>query len=88
MGSKQWQMDNHRESLQGEKLINRRLWSGEKLSASPSQDFVSFTGLKPQPNLQSMRTCGQCPTFCYAEMKPTVYATDLKQIPPNNNAIR
>ena len=41
MGYIQWQMDNHLESLQGEKLGNHRLLSGEKLPASQLQDLVS-----------------------------------------------
>ena len=44
MGSTQWQMDNHLESLQGEKLGDCRLWSGEKLPASRLQDFVLCMG--------------------------------------------
>ena len=58
MESKQWQMDNHLESAQGQKLGDRRHASGEKLPASQLQDFVSCMGLKPLYDPQSESTIG------------------------------
>ena len=84
MGFNSWQMDNHLEYLQGKKLGDGRLWSGEKLQPSESQDCVSCRGFKNQHDLQSMRTSSQFPTFCYAQRKLKLCARIMKQFPSNN----